>query len=648
MFRSFVSSNSSLLTGAATVAHRLGLFLPKATASIWIHGTSIEAFQSARSLIFRLQYHIRPCRWIFTGIDFDTLNWLQKRYIDDFVYLPPVSISLSTNRFFQSVRPRALVILGSGQGLSKAVFSKTYQQNIPVIWAEIDETMVPQLQQLWKAGDLHPAHSRFGVQTSLVKEQLQASGIPASFISVTGSLEYEFAPDPFQLSRSRVCAELGISPESELVVAPQVHPGEEQILCEAVRHLRRTRPSIKLALLVYSDTQLRDIQRLLSRAGVTNHVAGEPGPNPESEVVICSTSFDSSILVHLAQAVIVGGSFVPNARTHNPITAVQIRKPIVAGPYLAPLAAVTRQLLQVSAIQSIDQKTLIDTLDAVLSHPETYQTTLDSAHILVRNLNGAAGKLFGLIESSVEKPFSQLPAKNRLAPTFRDQIGQSRAWKFLAQSLTRHRIPDLDALRQRLGNPETILCLGNGPSSEDPAVFEVQYDVLFRVNHLWQQRGRLVHPDVVFVGTPDTLKKVRPCIYGFSSVRKEYGMLLRNLWTSGPEPIEYCTVERLCGFQEYSRTDKLSNGTLMIMVAAALRPKRLIIGGIDLYRHPDGRYPGDFHASNNYAPVHDRNTELDVITATLRDFPNELVIIGDVLRQSLIQSGINLGLKTAG
>ncbi|MBI4752203.1 MAG: hypothetical protein HY774_27260 [Acidobacteria bacterium] len=648
MFRSFVSSNSSLLTGAATIAHSLGLFLPKATASIWIHGTSIEAFQSARSLIFRLQHHIRPGRWTFTGIDFDTLKWLQKRYIDDFVYLPPVSVSLSTNRFFQSVRPQALVILGSGEGLSKAVFSKACQQNIPVIWTEIDEMVAPQIQQLWKAGDLHPAHSRFGVQTSLLEEQLQTSGIPAPFVSVTGSLQYEFDPEQSQLSRKRVCAELGILPESEIVVAPQIHPGEEQILCEAVRQLRWTRPFIKLVLVVYSDAQLQEIHRLLSRAGVTAHVAGEPGTTPDSEVVICPTSFDSSVLTYQAQVVLVGGSFVPNARTHNPIAAVQLRKPVVAGPYLTPLVAATRQLLHVSVIQSIDQKTLTDTVEAVLSHPETYQPRLDSAHTFVRNLNGAAGKLFGLIQSSVEKSSPQLPARNKLAPTVRDQIGQSRAWKLLAQPLTKRRIPDLDALRQRLGNPETILCLGNGPSSEDPAVFDVQYDALFRVNHLWQQRGRLVHPDVVFVGTPDTLKKVRPCIYGFSSVRKEYGMLLRNLWTSGLQPIAYCTVERLCNFQEYSRTDKLSNGTLMVMVAAALRPKRLIIGGIDLYRHPDGRYPGDFHASNNYAPVHDRNTELDVITTTLRDFPNELVIIGDVLRQSLIQSGINIGRKNQG
>src|SRR3546814_7198602 len=32
------------------------------------------------------------------------------------------------------------------------------------------------------------------------------------------------------------------------------------------------------------------------------------------------------------------------------------------------------------------------------------------------------------------------------------------------------RIDDLDSLGEALGRPRTILCLGNGPSSEDPAI----------------------------------------------------------------------------------------------------------------------------------------------------------------------------------
>jgi hypothetical protein len=224
-----------------------------------------------------------------------------------------------------------------------------------------------------------------------------------------------------------------------------------------------------------------------------------------------------------------------------------------------------------------------------------------------------------------------------LIPTIRDRIGEGKIWRVLAARWwTRKRIDDWEQLGQRLGHPQTILCLGNGPSSEDPAVLAQPYDVLFRVNHLWQQRGLLTNPDIVFVGAPGTMKKVRPCIYGFSTVRKEFRMLLRHLWSCGPQPVEYITLERLTPLAGERRWNaELTTGAYMIMAAAGLRPKRLIIAGIDLYLHPQGRYPGNAHANNTYAPDHNRNTELEAIAETLRSFPNEIVIVGDILRDSL-------------
>ena len=60
------------------------------------------------------------------------------------------------------------------------------------------------------------------------------------------------------------------------------------------------------------------------------------------------------------------------------------------------------------------------------------------------------------------------------------------------------RLESLQSLKQALGEPRRILCLGNGPSSEDPALTAVHYDALFRVNHSWLERKRHADPDMVF------------------------------------------------------------------------------------------------------------------------------------------------------
>ena len=48
-------------------------------------------------------------------------------------------------------------------------------------------------------------------------------------------------------------------------------------------------------------------------------------------------------------------------------------------------------------------------------------------------------------------------------------------------------LTDWAALNDRLGRPTTILCLGNGPSSEDPRI-PPEHDCLFRVNWVWRKR----------------------------------------------------------------------------------------------------------------------------------------------------------------
>src|SRR5690606_36999326 len=91
------------------------------------------------------------------------------------------------------------------------------------------------------------------------------------------------------------------------------------------------------------------------------------------------------------------------------------------------------------------------------------------------------------------------------------------------------RIDDLAGLRAALGHPGTILCLGNGPSSEDPEVGRVAYDCLFRVNDLWLKRGLLTRPHMVFTGSKGALVSVKGAIFGLHTVKSEARLLVAPL-----------------------------------------------------------------------------------------------------------------------
>jgi len=219
---------------------------------------------------------------------------------------------------------------------------------------------------------------------------------------------------------------------------------------------------------------------------------------------------------------------------------------------------------------------------------------------------------------------------------FRDRVGQSRLWTKASTLLSRRRVDDWAALRARLGAPRSVLVLGNGPSSEDPRLGAVEHDCLIRVNWRWRARGLLTEPDVVFVGDAATMTRVSSCIFGFWNVALERGMLLRRLATRGPAPIEFVTMERVSPIiRDRAWPARPTNGALAVLLATALQPERLTIAGIDLFRHPDGRYPGDALARNDYSHVHAMSTDLAIIRLGLQDYRGELVVLSEILRRAL-------------
>jgi hypothetical protein len=227
-------------------------------------------------------------------------------------------------------------------------------------------------------------------------------------------------------------------------------------------------------------------------------------------------------------------------------------------------------------------------------------------------------------------------AQDWRVPTLRDKAGASGLWRQASRPLTRNRIDRWKDLRESMGNPRSVLCLGNGPSSEDPRLSSFEHECLIRVNWRWKLRGFLDRPHIVFVGDPSTVHKVDSAIFGFWNTPLEYGMLLRRLITRGPVPMRYFTMDRISPIvRDQTWPARPTNGALMIAAGAALAPERLIIAGVDLYLHPEGRYPGDLQGNNQYAHAHSRDTDLAIIRAALAQYSGELIILSELLRSAL-------------
>lgn len=196
------------------------------------------------------------------------------------------------------------------------------------------------------------------------------------------------------------------------------------------------------------------------------------------------------------------------------------------------------------------------------------------------------------------------------------------------------RIDDIETLQRRLGKPETIMCLGNGPSSEDTRLNEMRPDALFRANHVWMKRNRFNRPDMVFTGMQASMKKIRNaviCVLGDTTEKVLLMVRARNYLFG---KLEYCVAGGSSKLVELNRHESFrpTSGAVMLCVAVALKPQKLIVAGMDMFRHPDGAYPGDQTTSNAYTATHDHDHELAFILTQLNRFQGELVIVSEVLQ----------------
>jgi len=233
----------------------------------------------------------------------------------------------------------------------------------------------------------------------------------------------------------------------------------------------------------------------------------------------------------------------------------------------------------------------------------------------------------------------------RVAAALPARIAASPRWRRTASWRLR-RYDVIGDLKQRLGSPRVIMCLGNGPSCEEAVLATLQKDSLFRVNNKWCGRQFLTRADVVFSGGKPTFRSVSGCVFGVPTSEAERSLLLVRSYNPLLKSFEYFNVldmAPIVGQYDWGHL-RPTNGACMLATAVALAPDKIIVAGIDLFQHPAGSYPGNSAVPNSYSPGHSRDRELDFMMKLFDGYRGEIVIVGEPLEKAWHQYQAEAGI----
>lgn len=373
--------------------------------SIWVHAVSVGEVNAAAVLVRTLHDRYPGIPLVVTTLsplgDERARTLLGDRA--NVRYLP-LDLPGSVGRFFDRVKPRIAVIFETE--LWPNLYHECGRRRVPLVLA---------------SARLSPrAMSRYRRFLSLFQEVLanrvtiaaQGENDAARFRSlgadperthVTGNLKFDFAV-PANVKTKGAELRERYAAGRHVWVAGSTHAGEEAIVLDAHREVRKTHPGAILVLVPRHPQRFNEVAAWLEKQNVRFIRHSQPSARtPDLEVVLVDTLGELLDFYAMGDVAFVGGTLV-EVGGHNLLEPAALGVPVLAGPHNFNSADVANMLVERGAALIVhDAQELAARVSVLLSSPAERTRIGALGRECVEDNRGALDKLLGLIDPLMQQ-----------------------------------------------------------------------------------------------------------------------------------------------------------------------------------------------------------------------------------------------------
>jgi 3-deoxy-D-manno-octulosonic-acid transferase len=178
---------------------------------------------------------------------------------------------------------------------------------------------------------------RFCMQSREDAERIIALGADPARVTVTGNTKFDQNFGEVTLGEQIALRNsLGIGRDEPVVVAGSTHPGEEEVVLRAFRHVKTAHIHARLIIAPRDITRAAAIEELAAAHGFTAARRTKLGvvPTPPDAIIILDTIGELARAYALGTSAFVGGSLVPTGG-HNILECLAHGRPVLFGPQMS-------------------------------------------------------------------------------------------------------------------------------------------------------------------------------------------------------------------------------------------------------------------------------------------------------------------------
>ena len=366
---------------------------------IWVHAASVGEAQSSLVLIEAILRERRGSHVLQTTGTLTSATLMNERLPDgSFHQFAPIDRQPWVERFLDHWQPDCALWMESE--LWPNLVIETNRRGIPsaLVNARMSARTFCRWQRLsGSASQLLKSFSLCLAQTEEQGDNLRKLG--AYPVQCLGNLKFSAAPLPADESELLNIRE--IVKNRPVWLAASTHPGEEEIVIEAHKILRKRHPRLLTVIAPRHPARSDEIADFLKSATI-EFSRRSSGQEPHREIYLADTLGELGLLYRLSHLAFIGGSMGAHGG-HNPIEAASLNCAIIHGPDMGNFKAVADELHNAGGAVVVDSsETMAEAVGRLLRDSSTMEhVTAAAGHVAAKNV-GAVDRIYDALSSVMD------------------------------------------------------------------------------------------------------------------------------------------------------------------------------------------------------------------------------------------------------
>jgi 3-deoxy-D-manno-octulosonic-acid transferase len=375
---------------------RLGIALPsfspkKGQEVIWIHAVSMGETRAVIPLFHRIR-QAYPEAAIVISTTTETGNAEARRSMPDAHahFFLPLDFSWAIRRIVERIRPSNLIMCESDFWYHLLTTTKKQGARIALVNGKVSERSCNRFRKVpFFTRRIFANFDILCVQSQRYCDRFISMGVPAEKLLVTGNLKFDApakkgGPTELQLLRET----LKIAEDTPVLVIGSTHAQEEDWLISAADLVWKKIPKLKVLLVPRHPERFNEVAHLIKERGFTYRRYSEKKNSAERLILIDAMGLLNQCY-QIADAAIVGGSYVSHIGGHNIFEPVMFGVPVFFGPHMHGQPDLKELILTAHAGKEVKIDALPEALIEILENPAVHHQYAKACEKLAQSLQGS-------------------------------------------------------------------------------------------------------------------------------------------------------------------------------------------------------------------------------------------------------------------